>query len=321
MQFTIQPSDFAPVDEGLLYCFDAGENEPKDVQIAVIDADSETVVGRKNLRHVKSGSIDIAPYVRRFDDTVPIRTKGSAMVEAPSGRYVVEADGVRSQVLTVAGNRIRIGAKTSLTTMTRQRKIALGERDEVRLFGVQGSTFDVTIRTSGGDEIHPSHTTASGAVVLCVDTSDFALGSRTAEVVMECDGREIPSLCYTIVGRYGADLRLAWLSTAGTVERYTFPVVRSMTHNAVRRRIETENGIGRTVACTTEQMLRLVSAYEPRAVAEAIAEIVASPQVWIEGRVVDSEVEVLSSSTTLYEFGRPDSVEVDLRVGREEVLR
>lgn len=321
MQFTIQPTDFAPVCEGLLYCFDTGSDKAKDVQVDVIDADSGDVVGSKVLRHVKSGTIDIAPYVRRFaDEALPMRTKGSALVEAPSGRYVVEADGVRSRVLTVAGNRIAVGEKTSLTTMTRRRKIAVGERDELRLFGGQGSVFNVTIRTSGGDEIFLTHTSATGAVALCIDTSDFAPDTRKAEIAIECDGREIPSLCYTVVGRYGADLRLAWLSTAGTVERYTFPIVRSMTRNAVRRRVESENGIGRTVACTTEQTLRLTSAYEPRAVAEAIAEIVASPQVWIEGKAVDSEVEVLSSSATLYEFGRPDSVEVDLRMGREEVL-
>ena len=322
MQFTIQPTDFAPVGNGLLYGFETGSDEPKNVQISVIDADTDAVIGRKSVRRVKYGTIDIAPYVSRFADFVePVRIKGSALVEAPCCRYVVEADGVCSRVLTLAGNGIEVGAKTSLTTMTRFRKIALGERDEVRLFGEKGSTFNVTLRTSGGDEIPLNHTSATGAVILFIDTADFAAGTRTAEVAIRCDGRDVPSLCYTVVERYGADLRLAWLSMAGTVERYTFPVVRSMTRNAVHRRVERADGIRRTVECTTEQTLRLVSAYEPHAVAEAIAEIASSPRVWLEGKAVDSEVEVLSSSTTLYEFGRPDCVEVDLRVGGEEVLQ
>lgn len=320
MLFTIQPYDFAPIDEGLLYCFDLGNDEPADAEITVLDADTDTVVGRKQMHHIKTGTIDIAPYVRHFGDaTVPARTKGSALVDAPCGRYAVEVEGVRSRVLRVADNRVAVGSKTSLTTMTRQRKIAMGERDELRLYGDEGAVFKVTIRTSGGDEIHLTHTATSGAVILCIDTADFAIGTRRAEVSIECDNREIPSLCYTVVERYGADLRLAWLSSAGSVERYTFPVVRGMMHNTVRRRIVGEKGAGRTVGCTVEQTLRLVSAYEQRAVAQAIAEIAASPRVWIEGKAVDSETEVLASATTLYEFGRPDCVEVDLRMCGEEV--
>ena len=320
MFFTFQPSDFAPVNEGLLYGFDTQSSEPCSVQFDIVDADTSVVVGRKTLYGVTTGTVDIAPYVRiAADASTPMRTDGSALCDAPCRRYKVVAEGAESTPITVADNRVTVGEKTSLTTMTRQRKIAFGERDELRLFGGRGATFAVTIRTSGGDEIVLHHTSASGAVILTVDTSDFSRDTRTAEVCIECDGREIPSLCYTVSERCGKDLRLVWVSSAGTVERYTFPVVRSMTRNTVHRRIVAADGTYRTAECITDETVRLVSAYEPHGVAQAVAEVAASPCVWIEGKAVDSATEVLGSSITFYEFGRPDCVEVDLRTGCGEV--
>lgn len=321
MKFTTQPENLSPVDAGLIYAFDTESDEPRDVQVAIIECGSGEVVGRQMLCGVTEGSFDIAPYVRPFIDPQPIVASGTELSDAACRQFAVEIDGVRSRTLTVSDNRVETIAGEWLSTMTEHRRIGYGERDEIRIFCRPGSMLDVSVVADNGETVCDSIQPENGAAVLRIDTGDFPKRTRTLEVRIVCDGRQARPVCYSLVRRYPNDLRLVWLSSFGTVERYTFPVVRSIMRNTVRTAVTAADGSRRTVGCESEQCIRIVSDYERRGVVEALADIAVSPKVWIEGKRALIDVEVLTTASTLYEFGRPCCIDIDLRIAGKGVER
>lgn len=314
MKFTTQPENFTPADAGLVYAFDTESDEPRDVQVAIIECDSDEIVGRQMLCGVTEGSFDIAPYVRPFIDPRPTMKRGTELTDAECRQFAVEIDGVRSRVLTVSDNRIEAIAGEWLSTMPQHRRICYGDRDEIRIFCRSGSMLDVSVVADNGMMMSNRMQPENGAAVLRIDTCDFPDESRTLEVRIVCDGRPARQICYSFARRYPADLRLVWLSSAGTVERYTFPVVRSIMRNTVRTTVAAADGSRRTVGCESEQCIRIVSDYERHGVVEALADIACSPKVWIDGGRTLIDVEVLTTASTLYEFGRPCCIDIDLRI-------
>ncbi len=320
MKFTDQPESLSPVEAGLVYSFDAETERPRDVEVSVIDYDSDYTVSRLSLCGVTSGSFDIAPVVRRFIYPLPTAARGTLLTEAHCCRFIVEIDGVRSDVLTLADNRVEVVRGSWLSTMTEHRRIGYGERDEIRIFCRRGEELEVTVVADNGATVVRRTNTDSGAVLLCLDTCDFPEESRTLEVRIACGGVQTRSVYYSVARRYPGDLRLAWVSSVGTVERYTFPIVRSIERNTVRTAVAEADGFRRTVGCESEQCVRVVSDYERRGIIAALAEIAMSPNVWIEYLQTHTEVEVLTTASTLYEYGRPCCIDIDMRIaGGKEV--
>lgn len=314
MKFITQPENLSPVDAGLLYSFDTESDEPRDVQVEIIEYDSYETVGRQMLCGVTTGSFDIAPYVRPFIDRRPTMERGTALIDAECRQFVVEIDGVSSRVLTVTGNRIEVVDGSWLSTMTEHRRICYGERDEIRIFCRPYTALDVSVVADNGMMMNNQMEPENGAAVLRIDTCDFPEESRTLEVRIVCNGRYARSVYYSFTKRYPDDMRLAWISSVGSVERYTFPIVRSIARNTVRSTVADADGSRRTVGCESEQCIRIVSDYERRGIVEALADIAMSPKVWIEGALNLIEVEVLTSASTLYEYGRPCCIDIDLRI-------
>lgn len=322
MKFTTQPQNLSPVDAGLVYAFDTESDEPRDVQVSIIEYDSYETVGRQTLCSVTNGSFDIAPYVRPFMSQRPTMARGTTLIDAQCYQFVVEIDGVRSRILTVSDNRVDVVAGSWLSTMTEHRRICPGERDEIRIFCRPGEMLDARVVSDDGMMMNSLLEPENGAAVLRIDTCDFAEDTRTLEVRIVCSSKFVRTIYYSFAKRYPNDLRLAWLSSVGTVERYTFPIVRSIARNTTRTAVVGADGKRCTVGCESEQCIRIVSDFERRGVIEALADIARSPKVWTEGALALTEVEVLTTASTLYEYGRPCFIEIDLRIagGKEAGL-
>ncbi len=324
MTFTRQPQNFTPASEPVLFGMDAG-SEPADVEVALFEcphSGEDVQIAALRLYGITKGEVDIAPYLHSFDSVVPLALPHTQIVEAATHTYRIEAGDISSDCFTVADNTLQPVLPSWLSSMGRSRRIGYGESDEVRLYGEAGTLYSVRISSDAGDEMILTHTSLSGAAILHIATSDFAADARTLEVSLAADGVEMLDISYTLLPRYGEQVRLAWRSSAGTIERYTFPVVREVEQNTVRTRTIRADGSKRTVSCSSERVIRLTSGYENRSTAEAVAEIAASPAVWICGSGSEPrEVDVISSSTTLHSFGRPDRVEIDLRSHGEVALQ
>lgn len=322
MKFTTQPENLSPVDAGLVYAFDTESDEPRDVQVSIIEYDSYETVGRRTLYGVTDGSFDIAPYVRPFMNMRPAVQTAAFITDARCYQFVVEIDGVQSRVLTVADNRVAVAAGSWLSTMPEQRRICHGEYDEIRIFCRPDEVLEVCAVSDDGMMNSARMAPENGAALLCIDTCGFPEDAKTLDVSIVCGGGLMRSIRYTFAERYPNDMRLVWLSSVGTVERYTFPVVHSIARNTTRTAVTGADGSRRTVGCESEQCIRIVSDYERRGVIEALADIARSPKVWIESAGTFTEVEVLTTASTLYEYGRPCFVEIDLRIagGKEAGL-
>ena len=221
--------------------------------------------------------------------------------------------------MVVAGNMLDVIPQVTLSTMPLHRRIAHGEHDEIRVFGTPGTTIRIRIKSDAGDDVSFEKVVPSGAAICRFDTADISPEARHAEVSILSKRTTLATFYYTVGRRYVSDVRLAWLSEAGTIERYTFPIVRNMERSVVRSRTERADAWLDTVECQSELCVRLVSDYERREVAAALAAIVSSPCVWSEYGEILTPADVISSSSTLYALGRPDCVELDLRVQRKGV--
>ena len=74
------------------------------------------------------------------------------------------------------------------------------------------------------------------------------------------------------------------------------------------------------VRSTLESNITLISRYEPSATVEALAQIIASPKVWIEQSEGSREVMVLTSTIESDLFGEPACIALDISEwSREEV--
>lgn len=319
MKITRQPDNFTPLSEGHVIAFDTESATPVDVEVNVLDMRSFQTITRMRLCGVTSGEIDVAPYIGRLLEAVPCSDCGTSLNVAPYVCYTVVFNGVRTDKIYACMNRVAPTLPSWLSTMPQHRRLLYGEHDEVMLFGPKLALFEATAVADTGDDVSLTLAGESGAAMFCLDTLDFPETVRSIELSLKCNGTGLLTIFYTVERDRGTGVRLVWTSSAGTIERYTFPIVRNTVQSVVRESVADADGMPVTVGCTTEQTLRLVSDYERRSMAGAIAEVAQSPKVWRECGNVLSRVEVTTASTTLYEFGRPDCVEVDIRTRRKEV--
>ena len=230
MTFTQIPPEYAPLSGELRYTVTTQETATLDLRIA--DAGNGTLIGAKRFAGVTSASFDAAPYLRRTVAFVP--TTGStgfrmadgrtvtAYIEAQAAQATGTAPTVHSPLRTFLPCRTNVTAFALLTSMPLVRLISHGESDELTLFSDEAVTVTVTAQ-SGTTTTAESYRTATGGLhVFRLDTRDFP----EAET-LTVDAGACGSVAYTVISAPTGARRLAWRSSAGGIEHYTFPVEKS----------------------------------------------------------------------------------------------
>jgi hypothetical protein len=204
--------------------------------------------------------------------------------------------------------------------MPERRSISRGEIDELLLLVERDDNLVARIETDTNDYIHLDYTTVSGAVILAISPDDFNTDVRSIDVEIQQNGFPLASLHYTLRAEHEGSRRLAWLSEEGSIERYTFPVVTKRVCRADKLHI----GVGenrRVVRSSSESEMSLISRYEPCAMIESLARIIAATKVWIESPSGNSEVVVKSSVIDSNLFGEPVCIELVISENsREEAI-
>lgn len=226
---------------------------------------------------------------------------------------------------------------TLLTTMPRVRLICTGEADELTLFSPEPCTVTVTARTAEATIAETYRAAAGGLQLFRVDTADFARATT-----LTVDAGACGVVTYTVIPAIAGARRLAWRSNAGSVEHYTFPIERAETIEAAKTRVgvaataEGAAGVGdaggsasigvgdavhrRVVRSTMRRRTRLVSAYETRPVLTALAEVVASPEVWLLREGAYERVDIETDAATVHRHALVSCLEIDM-VADTETLR
>lgn len=317
MNFQKISNDFTPCHEGLFFAIDTEADEPQDVMVEVVDVSADEVVATQRLREIRSAELNIAPYIKPFAEQRPFRSATTMFADAPLKHYTIRNEEAEAEPLAVSVNRSHVELPSVVTSMPLSRTIAYGEVDELLIFAEPESAIEVNIVADTGEDVAIEYITTSGATTLCISTKDFGKKVRNLDVDLSCNGVEFCALHYRVVPSRKGALRLAWVSDCGSIERYTFPVVVKSQRKGDREFIDTLGG-RRVVRTTAESIISVRSHYEPRATVEAIAQVLSSPNVWVEYSNRYQDVGVLSTAVDVDVFGEPECVMLALQEWRRE---
>ncbi len=320
MKIDFIPQNFTPAEEGLLFGFSTESEEPLDVEIEIVEGDDDTVVGIQKLYQVKEGVVNIAPYVTRFNNRKPCVGKGAVRgLEAlESMCYKIRIGEVESESIRVSPLRRKVHPVEVVTSMPERREIALGECDEVVLSVEPNMEVEADISCNKESVLY-TMVSNDGLVRFLFSPDEFGASSAKADVVLTANGNIVKELEYRVQPRRKRSLRLAWISEAGAIERYTFPMAYSQSSRATKRRIEGCEGV-EVVALSAEESVKVVSYHEPRTTIEALSEIVSSPAVWVEVEGELRKVDILTSEVEYSKLGQLDRITLEVRLKREVVV-
>ena len=145
-----------------------------------------------------------------------------------------------------------------------------------------------------------------------LDMRDFPGAERVTVDAGTCG-----TVVYSVTPAVQGQVRLAWRSSAGSVEHYTFPIVRTTTVRTERR--EAEGPQGRVVAAAeTDREIVLVSAYETRSMLEPLAELTATAAAWIVTEKRYIPVDIATEEAFVQRRGTLSCLEIAIRPKRKK---
>ncbi len=189
-----------------------------------------------------------------------------------------------------------------ITSMPFERILYKGEYDFINTVAPEGSTVSYQL---GGvriddaqEEIFQVGSTISQGQPLqfAIYADAYSEEYYTAFCEISIDGKCIGRYHYALLGEPSNGYRVAWVSSAGSIEHYTFPIVVKDSYNSLAQR-------------TTQ----LRSAYGTAAEVEALAEIISSPVVWRVEGMDYSPLEMLTTEQTLRSEGSLMVTNIEVR--------
>lgn len=298
MLFSSLPEPFAPVGGPLRYSLADASADRTDLRI--LDADGR-LLGTKRFVGRTDITVDIAPYLRplfRFDPS----TGPTGAVSAADRllTIVVEAHSATETCRTPARPFIAADRPVTtsrwLTTLPANRLIAPDGYDELTL--CTDAPLDIAVtaarRNASSTTIHALP--AAGLWRFRVAAADFPDAER-----LTIDGGPCGAIRYTLLPPPEGAHTVAWRSRLGSIERYTFPVVRRVTRQATKCRGSGTEGIV-VGAIAQEERIELQAALETAEMTAALAELATAREAWwIEGGEA-LPIDVLTDSCEAYRY-------------------
>lgn len=315
MRFTQIPSDCSPLDGGAVYAFEADEAADRDFRI--VDAATGRTLGAKRFCAASAGRFDIAPYLRdRFRFEPCIGPTGFVSAAGRSVAVTVETEGAAAPLRTFLAGSLPAAVPALRTTLPAVRLLGAGECDEITLLTDGPCTAALAVRRGDAVSELTFRDEGAGLRLFRLDAADFPGADA-----LTLDFGEPGRIEYRVVERPAEAHRLAWIGSAGSVERYTFPVERSCELRAERSRVCSADGC-RTVQRRGEVLLTLQSACEVPDVTRALGELLLSPEVWLIRRDGTGEpVDPVTERAVLRRHGTLCSLEIAIRSTRKTLLR
>lgn len=311
MNFTKLPAQFASLYGTLPYNF-SGAASPE-FRLNIVDVTTGTTLGSKRFCNVSSGSTDIAPVIRKWVRFTP--QDGRIGFYEPQDRSLsiqLGGEDTFSEVRTFLPSVGEVTAPALLTAMPRRRVIAYGEYDELTCL----IPSDYTISLQSDTLTYPiTFTCDKGAplTLFRLETGYFEPSITSLSLQIIVAGETIDRIDYAVVPPCRQGCRLAWRSSAGSIEHYTFPVVKSIVRKTTREQIYTPTRGYASTGIESQQITTLVSAYEPAPTIAALGELLSSPQVWrVDDRQYE-EVDLLPAEQPLFRHGTLCGIEVSIR--------
>lgn len=317
MNFTQIPPRYAPLGGELRYAVE--DTVADDIDIYISGPGSTPLYGTLRFAASQAASFDIAPFLRSRLGFEPVvrgtgfhaatgRTVAAMVVAGRPGTLPDGAQATTSAQPFLAGCRT-VEAPALCTTFPLQRLIPEGSSDELTILAPDSGTVKATVTARRADTAAARNYTfeSGGPVLFVLDTRDFS-GAEQLTVAIE----GIATVEYTVVPAAQQLVRVAWRSSAGSVEQYGFPVERTRSLQVEKLRATSPEGhVAVTRGCEVRRTL--VSAYETEGLLAALSEVLAAPEVWIVGEEACTPVDVLTDTATLRRLGSLCNLEIEIR--------
>lgn len=323
MKFTSIPEAYNSFREPLVYSFDTQTTTPTDVVIEVKNYHDDSIIGRKKLYSVTSGEVDIAPYLRWASQPhLPEKIEQCGVVDCGTQMTVyVEANGHKSKVRNYVAAKVDLDRLyTHLDTQINSRTMARDEFDLISFFSLPDVVVEVVVEAEGAERASLKITPDSGGqrtVAITAKSFDFVPDTISATIYV--DGTATKVIDYQIKPNLRGAHRLLWINRHSSPEAYTFPLRKSVLIVAARKHIESVWG-KKAAALEGKGELKLLSAYEPQAQVEALAEIVHSERLWLADGTALRDVALKSDMVLAMPCDSMGIVEVDLSAAKEGEL-
>lgn len=204
-------------------------------------------------------------------------------------------------------------APTLLTTLPAVRLLPDGSSEELTLLTDAAQLVTVIARSGDTTTAASYSVPEAGMHLFRIDARDFP-GAETLTVDAEACG----AVDYTLVAPPCGSVRLAWRSSAGSLEHYTFPTETEAVVETVKTRAYGPDGYVQTGEPEWRRTLR--SAFEVRPVLEALAELTCSPAVWLVTAEGYEPVEVVSEDGVVHRHGTMSCLEITIRPARKTLM-
>lgn len=321
MKFTEIPDNHQSFRRPLLYSFDT-ETGASDVEVQIVNADTQEVLGRKRLYGVTTGSIDISAYLHNnVRPTLPSKVDGCGEVDCSLqvNVKVVIGDVESAERRFIAAHIDYTKPYLSLMNNIPKRVMACDEFDIISWYSSSETEVGVVVKSFGKGienlEIHPS---GVGQQAVAITALDFSNDPDTMSVSISVGDDVVAMVEYEIKSNLHGARRLAWLNEHLSPELYTFPLRKSVLVKATRKHIEKLYG-PEAAALERRNELKLISAYEPKAQLKAFADILSAERLWLVEGCVPQWVEIEVDRSFSLPCDEMLMFEVDLRAAREGV--
>lgn len=309
VQFTQLPAQQAPLGGSALYAVASDVSTDFDIRILRSDGSQ---LGAKRFLETAMASFDVAPYLRQNLHFLP--STGSTGLHEASARTVtarvVATDGKATSATSPDRQFLpsaeAVAAPALLTSMPLTRLIGQEESDELTLLADGPLTVTVTAQSDESTVAESYAVPSAGLWLFRFSAADFSGADRVVVDAGVCG-----AVVYLPVGRSSTSRRIAWRSRMGSIEHYTFSSVRDTQISSARQRVETADGPVITHARRIRQQV-LTSAYEMPDMAETLAEVIVSPEVWaVEGDRY-TPVEVITGKVGVQCLGELCTLEITM---------
>ncbi|MFI3304893.1 MAG: hypothetical protein R3Y68_00085 [Rikenellaceae bacterium] len=299
--FTTFPGGYTSLYSELLYGYTISSDSSSyedlegEVTLYIVDSTSDEVLGVKKFYSTSYAEINIAPIVRSYAYPCVVVEESGFVTDHTHGTvevYVTDGEAQQSYSRRFTLSRSSEFDLGLLSTLSPSKRfLALGE-SELLTFRVNPAKevtlvqnhYSVETEEAVATQSYSLEAQESGFVTFNIVGEELSESSvDIIELVLSQEGVEVETIRYIIVDSPVDPIRLAWISSRGSIEHYTFPVISQRGYD--------QEGV---------ETLTISSAYELYDVRRALAEIVESPKVWVE---VDAggylEVKVESESVEL----------------------
>lgn len=318
--FTTNLCDYDSFMEDALFYFSAEEpsDSPPDRVVSIIDAVTEEVIAVKKFYSTDEFTINVSPILKALY-TPEVCTFGLGFVSSyvNSGYvkvYLRDGDGNESDPVLLVyslGGYEDIHFVSS-RDITEERTIYYAEKDFLRFQLLPNSTATVTLRhymTGYEDYVaeksYTSKLDATGATVFSLfacmlsgntyPVYDYSLIERIEVLVSDAYGISLDPMNYNFVSTPQNVQRVAWLSSSGAIEHYTF-------ENVVKSSRTSDGCMRKTLRSSplNDDMRDFLS------------EIVMAEQVWAVNKLVYYKVTMLSDAVEIAPEGTLSSIEFEI---------